>query len=509
MNMKILLSTIRTEIPETDLALKYLYSVVADAPIETKVHTFDTIELDNDIYEFILCGQYTLVYLHCDEQNEYRISRISEMVKKVMPSTVVVVGGMQVSFDTKSFMANNPSVDYVIRGEGETVLFNLIRTMLTYEYEFADIPGLAYRLNDEIRVNAYDAAISIEDLPFPYEKCELNDTDVVYYETIRGTSDRSIYHQFLPDARVRSLPLGRVCTELRYFFVKGVRKVVFLDRWFNYNTERAYRILEYIINNDNGQTTFEMDIDGDNLDEETIRLLTEARPGLFVFNVDVASTNAETLAAIGRRENIYQLMYNVTKLLQIGTVETRLSVTAGLPYETEQLFARSFNKVYGLGDGNSLTVDTVTVPRGCMLREETGKYGYVYSDNSPYDVLATAFMTATDIIKIRAMAKIASKFIGPLFSQSMPRMLNDTGLKPYDLFMRLTDFISSQKLNGKMNKTENLYRIMYAFAITLYDDLNDTLKLQILSEILHEDLENNLSEDAVKKFERKGWEIEA
>ncbi|MBQ0040830.1 MAG: DUF4080 domain-containing protein [Clostridiales bacterium] len=507
--MKILLSTIKSDKPATELALKYMYSIVADAPVESQIHTFDTIELDNDIYEYILRGQYTLVYLHCDEMNEYRISRISEMVKKAMPTTIIVVGGIQVSFDTKQFMQDNPCVDFVIRGEGETVFFNFIKTILTYEYEFDQIAGLAYRENDEIHVNPYDAIISIDELPFPYDKVELKDSDTVYYETIRGTSDRTIYRQYLPDARVRSLPLGRVCTELRYFFVKGVEKVVFLDRWFNYNTERAYRILEYIINNDNGKTSFELDIDGDSLDEETVRLLGEARPGLFEFNVDVASTNPETLAAIGRGENIYQLMYNVTKLMQLGNVKTRLRITAGLPMETEELFARSFNKVYGLGEGSSLIIDTARVPRGCLLREDAGKFGYLYTSHAPYDVLANAFISATDLIKIKTLAKVAGTFINDNFKLSLARILNDTGMKPYNLFIKLTDYIYDNGLNVKMNKQENLYRIMYSFAITLYDDLNDTLKLQILAEVLHEDLENNLSEEAVKKFERKGWEIEA
>lgn len=507
--MKLLLATIKSDRPATDLALNYMYSIVADAPIEAQKHTFDTIELDNDIYEYILRGQYSMVYFQCDDLNEHRINRVCEMVKKAMPTAITVVGGLHVSFDTKSYMAKNPCVDYVIRGEGETVLFNFVKTMITFEYDFAGIPGLAYRLNDSINVNPYDAAIDVESLPFPYDKVELDDTDTVYYETIRGTSDRAIYRQYLPDARVRSLPLARVCTELRYFFVKGVDRVVFLDRWFNYNSERAYRIIEYIINNDNGQTTFEMDIDGDNLDEETIRLLTEARPGLFVFNIDVASTNAETLAAVGRKENIYQLMYNVTKLLQSCNVETHLKVTAGLPLETEQLFARSFNKVFGLGDGTSLSVDTVTVPQGCTLRNDAGKYGYVYTGHAPYDVLGTAYLTPAEMIHIKAMAKVVDRFIGTAFKQSIPRILNDTALKPYEMFMKLTDFIYEKDLIGRMNKKENLYRIMYAFATELYEDMSDAIKLQILVEVLHEDLENTLSTDAVKKFERKGWEFEA
>ena len=110
----------------------------------------------------------------------------------------------------------------------------------------------------------------------------------------------AFYSPYYPENRVRTLSLGRVCRELRYFLVKEVKRVVFFDRFFNYSNERAYRIFEYLINNDNGVTTFEFNIDGENLDDEVIRLLSEARPGLFEFNIDVASTNAEVLASVGR-----------------------------------------------------------------------------------------------------------------------------------------------------------------------------------------------------------------
>ena len=507
--MKLLLTSVKSENQSTPLALKYLYGVVEEAPIDVNMHLFETIELDSDIYEEIVRGQYNIVYFHCDEYNEYRISNLVEMVKKALPSIAIVVGGMEVTFGTEKYMIKNPCVDYVIRGEGETVLFNFLRTMISYDFNFDEVPGLAYREDAKILVNPLDATVPMEDLPFPYEKTELSDTGVVYYETIRGTADRTAYSQYLPDPRVRTLPLNRICTELRYFIVSGVEKVVFLDKWFNYNSERAYRIFEYIINNDNGSTAFELNIDGDNLDEETIRLLSEAREGLFIFNIDVAITNAETLAAIGRRENVYQMMYNITKLIQRGNIQINIIISAGLPLETEQLFARSFNKAYGLGEGKSLHVNTICIPKGCLLREESDKYGYVYRSKSPYEVIGNAFMPAPDLIKIKTIAAVSEKYINPNFATAIARIMNDTGMKPYELFTQLTEYIYKGKLTGKLAKKENQFRILYNFAVGLYDDLNDTLKLQILMEILHEELENCVSAEAVKKFERKGWDIEA
>ncbi|MBQ0018275.1 MAG: DUF4080 domain-containing protein [Clostridiales bacterium] len=506
--MKMLLTTIKSENHASELELRYLYSIVADAPFTTAMKMYDELTLDLEIFDAIVRGQYNIVYFHIDENNERRIRTIAEMVKKAMPSSVIIAGGIQVSFDSKNFMAHNPCIDYLIRGEGETVLFNFLRTLITYEFDFANIAGLVYRDEDAIIVNPYDTFPALEDLPFPYDKTEIYDTGEVYYETIRGTADRSIYAQHYPDARVRSLSLNRVCTELRYFLVKRVGKIVFLDTYFNYNIERAYRIFEYIINNDNGITSFEMNIDGDKIDDETIRLLSEAREGLFTFNIDVASTNAETLAASGLRENIYQLMYNINRLMQSAKVDIKLSVTAGLPLETEQLFARSFNKVYGLAEGNAVSIKSLRVKRGALLREEAGKYGYIYCSETPYEVIATAMMPAIELIEIKSLSKVVRAFSGNEFKLSIPRLMTDTSMKPYEFFRKLSEYIFDNNLTSKLLSVESKYRIIYAFAVSLYEEINDSLKLQIFAETLHQDLENNLSSDAVRKFERRGWELE-
>ena len=506
--MKLLLTTIESECCRTDLALKSLYCVVTDSPIDVQLKTFGRNELYNDIFECIATGQYNIVYFHANRYNIRQLVRVADMVKKAVPSIAVIFGGMEVSFETRAFMKANLCADYVIRGEGESVLYNFLKSLLDYEFDFENIAGLAYREGDQVVVNPYDTPFEMEALPFPYERFEAG-KGTVYYESIRGTSDRTAYSQFLPNARVRALSLGRVCTELRYFLANETERVVFLDRWFNFNSERAYRIFEYIINNDNGVTSFEFNINGDELDEETMRLLSEAREGQIIFNIDVASTNAEVLAACGRDENIYRLMYNITKLLRSGNVRTEIHLKAGLPLETETMFARSFNKAYGMAEGMPVHIDSLCVSKGTVLRAEAQKYGYVYAADAPYEVISSGHMSAEELLRIRAIARTVECYIGDGgFRKSIPRVLNDTGIKPYDLFSRLSAYISRNDLKGKMRKKEHLSRILYAYTAGLYDDLADAVKHEILKDVIYADLEKQVSEDAMRKFDKKGWETD-
>lgn len=506
--MKLLLTTIESECKRTDLALKSLYCVVADAPIDVQLKTFGRNDLYTDIFESIATGQYNIVYFHANRYNIRQLTRVAGMVKKAIPSIAIIFGGMEVSFETRAFMKQNIAVDYVIRGEGESVLYNFLKSLLDYEFDFENIAGLAYREGDQVVVNPYDTPVEMEALPFPFERFEAG-KGTVYYESIRGTSDRAAYSQFLPNARVRALSLARVCTELRYFLANEVERVVFLDRWFNFNSERAYRIFEYIINNDNGVTSFEFFINGDELDEETLRLLSEARAGQIIFNIDVASTNAEVLAACGREENIYRLMYNITKLLRNGNVRTEIHIKAGLPLETEAMFARSFNKAFGMAEGMPVHIDNMFISKGTVLRAEAQAYGYIYAEEAPYEVIATGHMTADELLRIRAIGRTVESYIGDGgFKKSIPRVLNDTGIKPYDFFSRLSAYINKNDFAGKMRKKEHLARILYAYTAGLYDDLADPVKHEILKDVIYADLENQISEEAMRKFDKKGWETD-
>ena len=506
--MKLLLTKIKSDCKRTDLELKSIYSVISDSPLDVQLKTFGRNDLYTDIFEKIATGQYDIVYFQANSLNIRQLLRVADMVKKAVPSIAVIFGGMEVSFETRSFIQQNDCVDYVVRGEAESVLFNFLKSVLEYEFDFENIAGLAFRDGDQVMVNPYDAPVEMEALPFPYERFEAG-KGTVYYETIRGTSDRTAYSQFLPNARVRALSLSRVFTELRYFLANEVERVVFLDKWFNYNSDRAYRIFEYIINNDNGVTSFEFNINGDELDEECIRLLAEAREGQIVFNMDIASTNAEVLAACGKGENIYRLMYNTTKLLQSGKVRTEIHVKAGLPLETEEMFARSFNKAFGMAEGMPVHIDSIFMSKGTALRAMAHKFGYIYAEDAPYEVIATGSMTSDELLRIRAIARTVERYIGDGgFKKTFPRILNDTGIKPYELFSRLTGYIAKNGLSGKTRKKEHLARILYAYTGSLYEELADQVKHEILKDVIYADLEAMVGEDAMKKFDRKGWETD-
>ena len=117
-------------------------------------------------------------------------------------------------------------------------------------------------------------------------------------------------------------------------------------------------------------------------------------------------------------------------------------------------------------------------------------------------------MPALDLINIKATARVVDRFAGGEFRYSTQRLMTDASLKPYEFYKKLGEFISEKGLENRLDKIEDRFRVMYQYAVSIYEEINDTLKLQILMESLNRDLEMALPEESIKKFERKGWDIE-
>ena len=78
--MKLLLSTVKTDCFDSKLALKNMYNVVGNAPLEVTLREFELSENDQRIYEELLDKKYNILYFHADEINESKIVHICEMI---------------------------------------------------------------------------------------------------------------------------------------------------------------------------------------------------------------------------------------------------------------------------------------------------------------------------------------------------------------------------------------------------------------------------------------------
>ena len=96
-------------------------------------------------------------------QQLYDSLRAAERVKRACRTAFVVLGGMTASFFAEEILANFPSVDGVIRGEGEVPLVRLV-SAIGRKGDLSGVPNLVWRKGEEIVDNGVTYTASKEEL---------------------------------------------------------------------------------------------------------------------------------------------------------------------------------------------------------------------------------------------------------------------------------------------------------------------------------------------------------
>ena len=199
-------------IPKELLYLKDYYPVADKSPFSTfdrYYHfgkPFDAIEQEIAEIRPDVVGISSLFTPYFRE-----VLEIAARVKKHL-DIPVVVGGSHASAVPESMLAS-PSVDYVIRGEGEKPLVELLR-YLRGENGIASVPNLSYKRNGRHCSNPMGENFPIDELPFP----DLSDTSAVGIPVCRQTDDLHDYAR----AVARTSVLSVRCTPLSARIIAGV-----------------------------------------------------------------------------------------------------------------------------------------------------------------------------------------------------------------------------------------------------------------------------------------------
>lgn len=509
--MKILLTTLNSQYVHSNPALKYLYTVTAGTSADIHIEEFTVNNEPSYVYGEILRANYDMVCFSCYVWNIEQTKALASALKKASPDMKIAVGGPEVSFEAHLFAVENTWADYIMCGEGEYTFYRLCQILSEAEKQgeaetpdnINTVPGLVYRDRGKIYVNQQIDPMEFELIPFPYSVLECEQDKVVYYESSRGCPFSCSYCMSSIDKTVRALSLKRVKGELGYFLYKNVKQVKFIDRTFNYDEGRAYEIFKYIIDNDNKVTNFHFEICADLLTERLIKLLATARKGLFQLEIGIQSANPQTLLAINRKENIYPILYNVEKLLKPGNIHIHVDLIAGLPYETYEIFARSFDKVYSLG-ADMFQLGFLKVLKGTPLWEEQSRFGIKARDKAPYEVISTKWLSAKELARLKTVEKMLDIYYNRKgFANTLDFLMEALDKTPFSLYELLADYYYENGFQHKNRKKEEQYRILHKFIInTLQGSSKDKA-----SDLLLTDLETALNPEEVKRFLKRGWEI--
>lgn len=408
----------------------------------------------------------------------WNISMMLELVKelpKILPNVPIFLGGPEVTYRAKELMESYPQLSGIMIGEGEETFAELLHYYLTKEGALSEIKGLQLTCG----FTGDRPLTDINTLPFLYDNLDDFENKIIYYESSRGCPFRCSYCLSSIDKTVRLRNIDIVKKELDYFLAHNVKQVKFVDRTFNCNKEHAMEIWRYILEYDNGVTNFHFEVSADLLTLEEIALLNKMRPGLAQLEIGVQSTNPMTIEAIRRSMNLEKLTANVAAVNKGENVHQHLDLIAGLPFEDYESFANSFNEVYAMRP-EQLQLGFLKVLAGSYMHEMAAKYGIVYMDKPPYEVLYTRWLSYEDVMRLKRIEEMVEMYYNSNQFVHTICLLEKAFTSPFSMYEALADFFE-EKGYFLLNPARSYrYQVLLDFACSV-DGANEETYRELLT----------------------------
>ncbi len=252
----------------------------------------------------------------------------------------ILLGGSQISA-MPSFMLSHPSVDLVIRGEGERPLVELLKALKRGK-DLRKVPGLGYKKNGELFLNPEAANFPVPELPFPdlsdlpKERYLFEKKPLCFIIASRGCPYRCSFcsvHRTFGHRYRRRTPV-HILAELKQRYKEGYRVFDFEDDNFAFDRKGTLELCEKIAAAFPEKDVQLLAMNGIcywTLDGTLLKKMRRA--GFTHLNLSLVSLNATLLHGIHRPHSLGKYRAVVKKAAALGFKTVAYQIL-GLPGDT-------------------------------------------------------------------------------------------------------------------------------------------------------------------------------
>jgi len=325
------------------LGLAYLASITRELGCDVKI--IDSLAEDltlRDIKAKITKFYPDVVGVTATTSMIYDAYDVAAVAKEVNPNAMVVIGGPHATFMASEILQECKHIDVVVRGEGELTFRELLMKLMKNDWDFRDVLGITYRVNDKVRENPPRPLIQNLDyvpLPaydlLPMDRYRIGKLKFGAIITSRGCPYTCVFCssslQF--GKKWRGHSVDRVLDELRILrYEYGRQEIEFLDDTFTLNKKRVLAIAEKIIE-EGLDITWSASSRVNTFSREVGSAMNRAGAHTIYFGIE--SGSERTLEFIDKRITKEQAM-DAAKAAKESGLRALGSFIIGFPYETEE-----------------------------------------------------------------------------------------------------------------------------------------------------------------------------
>ena len=386
---EIILVGINSRYTHTSIGLRYLYANLKGLQERSEILEFVINENAQILAEQILDKNPKIVAIGVYIWNVLDVHNLIEVIKKVSPSTQIVIGGPEVSY--MPFRVNFDEADFIIQGEGEVSFYELCRDIL------AGNPPKERIIKAQMP--------NLKEIQLPYK--HYNEMDVnfryMYVEASRGCPFECEFCLSAIDEKVRTFDIDVLLGEFEKLWQRGARNFKFIDRTFNLNIRLANKLMDFFLAKE-GDYSLHFEVIPDHFPEGLKSRIVQFKPAVLQLEIGIQTLNEEILDNINRRMNLDKVKENITYLENETHAHIHLDLIVGLPGESLKSFADNLNRLKAMSNAE-IQIGILKKLSGTTLDRHDKKHGMVYSDKPPYDIVKNDLISFKDIQKMKRFSR--------------------------------------------------------------------------------------------------------
>ncbi|MET0065654.1 MAG: DUF4080 domain-containing protein [Candidatus Thiodiazotropha sp.] len=331
---------------------------------------------------------------------------LARVCKQLLPGCAILLGGPEAGPRGETLLQQVADVDYVIAGEGEAALTQLMQCMFGGADDWEGVSGLIHRRDGQLISNPVQA-VPVETIPSLAEQgIAGEEKSLVYWETSRGCPYRCSFCSSATET-LRAFPLPRVLSDLALLESLRDKTVKLLDRSFHLGKQRTTELLQRFAESPSG-LRFHLELNPDRISTEAMDIFRAAEPGKFQFEIGLQSLDDQVLMRIDRRMDVHKALENIRALVEQRRHPVHLDLIVGLPGEDAQQCAESLDRTFLLYPDH-LQLGTLKLLPGTPLAQQAHSLGYRWDPQPPYEVLSHPQLAFDELVLFKRYAELLER----------------------------------------------------------------------------------------------------